>query len=189
MAWIVLLAASRLGTWTNREWGAIRTFRLDRRERSGGSPSTRPILTKIADLMWNTTIRPHDCGLGRRRARLRVGASTISNKAPARENRALGSTSGERELGQGGDRGSSAAAKAVGNRCAPSLDKRASSRRMNHVRVPAGLMSLPRSRRAAGPHAEKRERPEACALRSGQPPTARSPLRTRRESGPCSTCR
>ena len=36
--------------------GAIRSFRSDRRERSGGSRSTRPILTKIADLIRNT---PH----------------------------------------------------------------------------------------------------------------------------------
>ena len=47
-----------------------------------------------------------------------------------------------------------------GNRCALSLHKRASSRRTNHLRVPAGLMALPRAWRAAGPHAGKRERPE-----------------------------
>ena len=35
VAWIVLLPASRLGTWANRERGASRSFRSDRRERSG----------------------------------------------------------------------------------------------------------------------------------------------------------
>ena len=52
---IDLLPASRLGTWANRERDAIRTFRSDCRERSGGSRSTQPILTKIADRMWNTS--------------------------------------------------------------------------------------------------------------------------------------
>ena len=33
--WIVLLPPSRLGTWANRERAAIRSFRSDRRERSG----------------------------------------------------------------------------------------------------------------------------------------------------------
>ena len=37
VAWIVLLPASRLGTWANQEWGAIRSFRSDRRERSGAA--------------------------------------------------------------------------------------------------------------------------------------------------------
>ena len=53
--WIDLLPASRLGTWANRERAAIRTIRSDRRERSGGSRSIRPILTKIADRTWNTS--------------------------------------------------------------------------------------------------------------------------------------
>ena len=55
VAWIVLLPASRLGTWANRERAAICSFRSDRRERSGDSRSTRPILTEIADLRWNTS--------------------------------------------------------------------------------------------------------------------------------------
>ena len=48
----------------------------------------------------------------------------------------------------------------AGNRCAPSLDKRVSSRRTNRLRVPAGLMALPRAPHAAGLHASARERPE-----------------------------
>ena len=55
VALIVLLPASRVGTWANRERSAIRSCRSDSRARSGGSRSTRPILTKIADRMWNTT--------------------------------------------------------------------------------------------------------------------------------------
>ena len=55
VALIVSLPASRVGTWANRERGAIRSFRSDRRERSGDSRSTRPILTEIAARMWNTS--------------------------------------------------------------------------------------------------------------------------------------
>ena len=58
VASIVELPASPLGCEANREWGAIRSFRSHRRERSGGRRSTRPILTKIADLIWNAT---HAC--------------------------------------------------------------------------------------------------------------------------------
>ena len=43
---IVELPASPLSCGANREWGAIRSFRSHRTERSEGSRSTRPILTK-----------------------------------------------------------------------------------------------------------------------------------------------
>ena len=52
---IVELPDSPLGCGANREWSAVRSFRSHRREWSGGSQSTRPILTKIADFIWNTT--------------------------------------------------------------------------------------------------------------------------------------
>ena len=55
VAWIVVLPASPVGTWANREWGAIRRRRSDRGERSGGSRSRRPMLSKIADSIWNPT--------------------------------------------------------------------------------------------------------------------------------------
>ena len=49
--------------------------------------------------------QPHDCGrnAGRRQAQLRVGESMISSESPVREIRTLGSMSGERKRGQGGD--------------------------------------------------------------------------------------
>ena len=53
---IASLPASGSALRANQESGAIRSFRSDHRERSWGSRSTRPILTKIADLIWNTAL-------------------------------------------------------------------------------------------------------------------------------------
>ena len=49
--------------------------------------------------------QPRDCGrnAGRWQAQLRVGESMISSESPVREIRTLGSMSGERKRGQGGD--------------------------------------------------------------------------------------
>ena len=55
VAWIVLLPASPVRTWANREWDAIRRHRSARGERSGGSRSRRPMLSKIAASIWNPT--------------------------------------------------------------------------------------------------------------------------------------
>ena len=60
----------------------------------------------------------------RAEAQLRVSEGMISNESRVREIRTLGSTSGERKRGQGGDWGTGTAAKVVGN--SYTLDKRAS---------------------------------------------------------------
>ena len=49
-------------------------------------------------------------------SQLCVGESVVSNKSPVRKIHTLGSTSGERKRGQGGDCGTSTMVKAAGNR-------------------------------------------------------------------------
>ena len=65
--------------------------------------------------------QPHDGGrnAGRRQAQLRVGESMISSESPVREIRTLGSMSGERKRGQGGEWGTGMMAKAAGKRPLP----------------------------------------------------------------------